>query len=278
MSCSGSPARSAMPPPSPVQVCADVQEKIRAAVAARRQDHGVRAEAMQLARRHVERHDAAARAVFHDQVDGEVFDEEARLVLERLLVQRVQHRVAGAVRRGAGALRDALAVMRRHAAERALVDPAVLGARERQAVVLEFEDRRRRFLAHELDRVLVAEPVRALDGVVEVEAPVVLAHVAERCADAALRGDRVAARREHLADARRVEALLGETEGGTKSGAAGADDDDVVGMIGERVIRSGHAWAPNAMRNTARMPIRAATTSANLSATSTTRRVPLSLM
>ncbi len=63
-----------------------------------------------------------------------------------------------------------------------------------------------------------------------------------------------------------------------KSGAAGADDDDVVRMIGERVIRSGHAWAPNAMRNTARMPIRAATTSANLSATSTTRRVPLSLM
>ena len=55
----------------------------------------------------------------------EVLDEELGLVLERLLVQRVQHRVAGAVRRRAGALRDALAVVRGHAAERPLVDAAV---------------------------------------------------------------------------------------------------------------------------------------------------------
>ena len=49
----------------------------------------------------------------------------SRVVLERLLVQRVQHRVAGAVGRRAGALgRRAFAVLRGHAAERALVDLA----------------------------------------------------------------------------------------------------------------------------------------------------------
>ena len=159
---------------------------------------------------HVQRHHAAAGAVLHDEIEREVFDEEFGVVLDRLLVQRVQHRVAGAVGRGAGALRRALAVVRGHAAERALVDAAVVGARERHAVVLELDDRGRRFLAHELDRVLVAEPVRALDGVVEMEAPVVLAHVAERGADAALRRDGVAARREHLGDAGGRQARLGE--------------------------------------------------------------------
>ena len=175
--------------------------EIRAAVAAGGEDHGMRAVAMQPARGHVQRHHAAAGAVLHDEIEREVFDEELGVVLDRLLVQRVQHRVAGAVGRGAGAVRRALAVMRGHAAEWPLVDAAVVGARERHAVVLELDDRGRRFLAHELDGVLVAEPVRALDGVVEMEAPVVLAHVAERGGDAALRGHGMAARREHLREA-----------------------------------------------------------------------------
>ena len=62
--------------------------------------------------------------------------------------------------------------------------------------MLELVDDLRRHLAHVLDRVLVAEPVRALDRVVHVPEPVVLGHVAERGADAALRRDRVRARRE----------------------------------------------------------------------------------
>src|SRR3546814_7254299 len=75
------------------------------------------------------------------------------------------------------ALRGALAVMRGHAAERALINLAFLGARERQAIVLQLQHRSRRLLAHVLDGVLIAQPVRALDGVVEMEAPVVLAHI-----------------------------------------------------------------------------------------------------
>jgi hypothetical protein len=48
------------------------------------------------------------------------------------------------------------------AAERALVDLAVVGAVERHAVVLELDDHLVGLAAHELDRVLVAEPVGPL--------------------------------------------------------------------------------------------------------------------
>ena len=66
---------------------------------------------MQRAFGHIQREHAAADTVaVHDQVEREIFDEEARVMLERLLVERVQDRVAGAVGRGAGALRGALAV------------------------------------------------------------------------------------------------------------------------------------------------------------------------
>ena len=78
--------------------------------------------------------------------------------------------------------------------------------------MLEFDDGRRGFLAEELDGVLVAEPVRSLDGVVEVVAPIVLAHVAERGRDTALRRDRVTAGREDFRDAGGGEAGLGEAQ------------------------------------------------------------------
>jgi hypothetical protein len=113
--------------------------EIRTAVATGCEDRRLRAETVQRAVGHVERDYPAAGAILHDQVDREVLDEEPRLVLERLLIERVQHRVPGAVGGRAGSLRGALAVVRRHAAERTLVDAAVLGARERHAVVLELD-------------------------------------------------------------------------------------------------------------------------------------------
>ena len=167
-----------------------------AAIAAGGHDHLMRAEAMQCAVGHVECDHAAALAIFHDEVEREVLDEEVGLVLQRLLIQRVQHGMAGAIRRGAGSLRDALAEVRGHAAERPLINPPVLGARKRHAVVFQFDDRGRRLLAHELDGILIAEPIRSLDRVVHVPAPIIGAHVAERRGDAALRRHRVAARRE----------------------------------------------------------------------------------
>src|SRR5437868_11639429 len=104
-----------------------------------------------------------------------------------LAVHGVQHGMPRAVGGGAGALGLALAVIDGHAAERPLIDAPIVGAREWHAPVLEFIDRLRRLAHHVLDRILIAEPVRPLDGVVHVPAPVVLVHVAERRRYAALR-------------------------------------------------------------------------------------------
>ena len=84
------------------------------------------AEAMQRAVLEVPGHDAAAGAVLvHDEVEGEIFDEELGVVLQALLVERVDDRVAGAVGGGAGPLRHAaFAVLDGVAAERTLVDLA----------------------------------------------------------------------------------------------------------------------------------------------------------
>ena len=146
-------------------------------------------------------HAAAAALVVHDQVDGEILDEELGGMAQRLAVHGVQHGVAGAVCGGAGALRLALAEIGGHAAEGALEDLAVLGAREGHAPMLELVDGLRRVAAEIFDGVLVAEPVGPLHRVVHVPAPVVRAHIAERRGDAALRRDGVRAGGEHLGDA-----------------------------------------------------------------------------
>ena len=209
--------------------------EIGAAVAAGGQHGHLGAEAVDGAVVQVPRDDAAHAALVGDEVEGEILDEEFGRMLQRLLVERVQHGMAGAVGGGAGALRDAFAEFRGHAAEGTLVDLARLGAAEGHAVMLELDDRGDRLAHHVLDGVLVAEPVRALDRVVHVPAPVVLAHVAERGADAALRRDSVAAGREHLGDAGGAQPLLGHAEGGAQAGAAGADDHDVVGVVDDLI-------------------------------------------
>ena len=217
---------------------------IGAAVAAGGQNRGLGAETVQRAVVELERDHAAADAlVVHDQVDGEELDVEFGRVAQRLAVHRVQHGVAGAVGGGAGALRLALAVVQRHAAERALIDLAVLGARERHAPVLELVDRFGRVAHHVFDGVLVAEPVRPLDGVVHVPAPVVRVHVAERRRNAALRGDRMRAGRKHLCDAGGAQARFAAADHGAQAGAAGADHDDVVGVVLDRIgfaVGGGH--------------------------------------
>ena len=186
-------------------------------------------------------HAAAGALLVHDQVEGEIFDEELGLMLERLLIERMQDGVAGAVGGGAGALRDAFAEMRGHAAEGALVDLAGLGAAEGHAVMLELDHRGDGLAHHVFDGVLVAQPVRALDRVVHVPAPVVLAHIAERGADAALGRDGMAAGREDLGDAGGAQALLGHAEGGAQARAAGADDDHVIAVVDDLVsLACGH--------------------------------------
>ena len=218
--------------------------EIGPAVAAGGDYRHLRPEAVDRAVVQVPRHDAAHRAgLVGEQVDGEILDEELRVVAQRLLVERVQDRVTGPVGRGRGApCRRSLAVARRHAAERALVDLALRRARERHAVMFELDHRRDRLAAHIFDRVLVAEPVGALDGVVEMPAPVVLAHIAERGGNAALGGDGMAAGREDLGDAGGLQPLDRHAEGGAQPRAAGADHHDVVAVVDD-LVGSGHRFS-----------------------------------
>ena len=79
----------------------------------------------------------------------------------------------------------------------------------------------------QLDRVLVAQPVAAGDGVVEmiVQAVVVLDHAGS----AALGGHRVAAHRIDLREQRDPQRRIGldRRDRSAQAGAAGADNDDV---------------------------------------------------
>ena len=184
----------------------------------------------------IERDHAAAAAFFvHDQIDGEVFDEKLGRVAQRLAVHRMQHGMAGAVGGRAGALRGALAVMRGHAAERPLIDLAVLAPRKRQAPMLQLVNRFRGVTAQIFDRVLVAEPVGALDRVVHVPAPVVFAHIAERSRNAALRRHRVRAGGEDFGDAGGAQARFAAADDRAQAGAAGANDHHVVSVILNRI-------------------------------------------
>ena len=167
--------------------------EIGAPVTAGRKNGHVGGKAVDRSVVHVKRnHAAAATVIIHDQVDRKIFDVEFGGMAQRLSVHRVQHGVAGAVGSRASPLCRALTIVRRHAAERTLINLAVLfAARERQAPMLKLIHGSRRVAAEIFDRVLVAEPVGAFDRVVHVPAPVILAHIAERRRDAALGGDRV---------------------------------------------------------------------------------------
>ncbi len=156
--------------------------------------------------------------------------------------------MAGAVGSRAGALRRrATAIVGGHAAEGALVDLAIFGTAERHAVVFEFVDGIGRIAAQVFDRVLVAEPVGALHGVVHVPLPAVGTHVADRSGDAALRRHGVRACGEHLRHAGGLEARFRAAECRAEAGATGADDDHVVHVIGDGIGLAVHGWICHAV-------------------------------
>ena len=192
------------------------------AVAAAGEDHRLGAEQLHRAVGDVAGDDAAALALLvHRQRRAEPLLVAGDLlgVLHQLLVEHVHDRLAGDVG-------DVVGAGRGGAAEGAGAELALLVAVEGDAEVLEVEDLLRRLAAHDLDRVLVAEVVGALDRVECVRLPGV-ARV-ERRVDAALRGVGVRAHGVDLADDPHRDALLGCREGGPLPGEAGADHEYVV--------------------------------------------------
>ena len=198
MSCGGRPARSTMALPSPVQVGRGAGE-VDPAIAAGR-EHELRQKRCSLPSSR-----QSAISPRHAP-SSSISRSSAKYSLKNWTWWRsacwnsVQERVAGAVGGGAGAVGLGLAVVGRLGRRRA--GRSCLGRpRERHAVVLELDHRGGRVLGHVLDRVLVAQPIRAFDRIVHVKAPVVRPHVAERGVDLALGGDGVAAGRIDLRDA-----------------------------------------------------------------------------
>ena len=161
-----------------------------------------------------------------------------RLVLQTLLIERVQNGMAGAVGGGAGTTRHRLAIVKRMTAKGTLIDLAFLGPREGNAVVFQLDNRRDGIATHIFDRILVAEPVGPLDGVIHVILPVVaLAHIVERSANAALRRNGVGTRWENLGNAGRTQARRRHAKGGAQPGTAGADNNHIIMMIRNFISR-----------------------------------------
>ena len=191
------------------------------AVAAARQDHRLGGEQLHRAVPDVARDRAGDAALV-------VLDERGRepllvavdvLELHELLVEDVQDRLAGDVG-------DVVGPGGARAAEGALAEPALLVAVEGHAPVLEVEQLLGRLAAHDLDRVLVAEVVRALDRVEGVRLPRVLR--VERRVDPALSRVRVGANGVDLGDDAHGSTLLRGGEGGALAGEAGPYDEDIV--------------------------------------------------
>src|ERR1700752_4408634 len=99
--------------------------------------------------------------------------------------------MAGTIGRPAGPISPVtLGVVRRMTPEFPLVNLALVLPAELNPKMLEFDLCIDRLAAHIGDRVLISEPIGASDGIEHVPAPVVLLHVAKRCANSTLRRDR----------------------------------------------------------------------------------------
>ena len=191
---------------------------------------GLRLDVDDLAGLDLQGDDARHRTILiRDEIDREPLRQEGGVGLEILLVERMQQGVSGPVRRSAGARRlTTLAEVLRLSAKGTLVDAACLGSRERQPHVLELEDSLGADGAHVFDRVLIANVVRPLDGVVHVPAPIVVRVIRGNCArDPALRRDGVRARRKHLRHAGGLQAALRQLQRRAHAGATAPDDDGI---------------------------------------------------
>ena len=97
--------------------------------------------------------------------------------------------------------------------------------------MFQFDNRGHRFAAHIFYGVLIAQPVRPLDGVVHMPAPVVFAHITQRGGNTALRGDRMTPGREHFGNARRFQAFFGHAKRRAKTSATGANDHHIISVV-----------------------------------------------
>jgi len=193
-------------------------------------DHGLAAEDVQLARADLDGdHARRPPVVAEELIHNVVLVKEGDLVLDALLVEGLQNHVPGAVGGVAGAAHRLFGLVVGVAAKAALADRAVRVAVEGQAQMLQLDHGADGFLGQHAHRVLVGEVVAALDRVEGVPLPVILFHVAQRRADAALGRPGMAAGGVELADDRHLPAgeVLAGVERGRQPRAPRADNHNV---------------------------------------------------
>ena len=173
-----------------------------AAISTRGENDFLRAETMQRSVIKLPSRDTAANAIFHNQVEREIFDKELGIITKALPVKRMKHGVTRPVRRRACALhRRALAKFCRVTTKGTLINLAIFVPRKRHTPMLKLINRLRGFAAQIFNTVLVAEPIRAFDSVIHVPAPIIGSHISKGGCDAALRRNRMRTRWENFCDA-----------------------------------------------------------------------------
>jgi hypothetical protein len=174
---------------------------------------------------------ADAIAVLQEARDRALHEDVDLRVADALVLERADHLEPRAV----ADVREARVLM---AAEVPLQDAAVGRAVEERAPRLELLHAIRRLERQELGHAPVVQHLPAAHRVAEVDLPAVaVVGVGERRRHAALGHDGVGLPEERLADEGHAHALRRRLDGRAEPGAAGADDQDVVGMRLEAVHR-----------------------------------------
>jgi hypothetical protein len=198
----------------------------------------------------LDRDDTLDAPVLDHQVDAEMLVETLdRRILDRRLEQRVQHVEAGLVGGEPGAL-DL------HAAEGAHIDMAVRRPAPRATPVLELGQLLRAVGDEVLDHILLAQPVAAVHGIVEVilEAVGRLLHARRP----AFGGDGVAAHRIDLRHQRDLQRRirLGDGDCRPQACAAAAHDHHICLVYSPRLIlsRAAHRRSRSTSEKPRRVP------------------------
>ena len=169
-----------------------------------------------------------------EEPDDRAFHVDRHALMDAVILQRADHLQAGAVA-------DVGQTWILVAAEVALEDAAIFRAIEDGPPGFEFTDAVRRFLGVQLGHAPVVDVLAAAHRVGEVDLPVVaVIDVGQGRRDAALGHDGVRLAQQRFAHQADGDAGRGRFDGGPQSGAAGADDQDVVFV--QFVI--GHGWVP----------------------------------
>ncbi len=189
----------------------------------------------------LDRNDAGGPPLGGQQIHHLEFIVEIDPVLDALLIERLQDHMTGAIGRVGRSSHRFPGLIVGVTAEGSLCDLAVRGAIEGQPQVLQVVHGGDRLVAHEFNRVLIAQVVAAFDRVVGVPFRTVFLFAPQGCADAALCRSGMRAHRMQLAEHRRVGAS-GRVEPGHEPGSSPAYDQHLV------LVLDGHAPSPDKSR------------------------------